>query len=302
MTPAVAVVTDSTACLSPELTASGGIRVVPLRVVLGGRAAGDDTAPGGGAPDRGAGRGSKTGLVPAVNITQVEAILRAGGRVGTASPSPDQFADAYAAAAAGGAEAVVSVHLSGRLSGTLNSASLAAASAPVPVHVVDSQSIGMGLGIAVLTAAAAAHAGAAAAAVAAAAASRAASLRSYFALDAPGYLLAGGRLEATPALPESALTVRPLLHISNGSIVLLEKARTQSGALHRLGQLAVEFAGDRPADLAVQYIGDAGRAADFAAQLARLIPGVRRTYLGAADAVICAHTGPGMLGVVVAPC
>src|SRR6266496_3110778 len=239
MTPAVAVVTDSTACLSPELTASGGIRAVPLRVVLGGRAAAEDTAPGGGAPDGGTGRGSKTGLVPAVNITQVEAILRAGGRVGTASPSPDQFADAYAAAAA---------------------------------------------------------------AVAAAAASRAASLRSYFALDAPGYLLAGGRLEATPALPESALTVRPLLHISNGSIVLLEKARTQSGALRRLGQLAVEFAGDRPADLAVQYIGDAGRAADFAAQLARLIPGVRRTYLGAADAVICAHTGPGMLGVVVAPC
>src|SRR6266536_857246 len=226
MTPAVAVVTDSTACLSPELTASGGIRAVPLRVVLGGRAAAEDTAPGGGAPDGGTGRGSKTGLVPAVNIIQVEAILRAGGRVGTASPSPDQFADGYAAAAA-------------------------------------------------------AHAGAAAAAVAAAAASRAASLRSYFALDAPGYLLAGGRLEATPALPESALTVRPLLHISNGSIVLLEKARTQSGALRRLGQLAVEFAGDRPADLAVQYIGDAGRAADFAAQLARLIPGVRRTYLGA---------------------
>jgi len=55
-------------------------------------------------------------------------------------------------------------------------------------------------------------------------------------------------------------------------------------------------------DLAVQYIGDAGRAADFAAQLAGLIPGVGRTYLGAADAAICAHTGPGMLGVVVAPC
>src|SRR6266540_2624927 len=94
MTPAVAVVTDSTACLSPELTASGGIRAVPLRVVLGGRAAAEDTAPGGGAPDCGTGRGSKTGLVPAVNIIQVEAILRAGGRVGTASPSPDQFADA----------------------------------------------------------------------------------------------------------------------------------------------------------------------------------------------------------------
>ncbi len=279
MTMAVAVVTDSTAGLSAELADAGGIYVVPLRVVLGDRAADEGAAA----------------------VAEVEAVLRAGGRVGTASPSPDQFAAAYAAAAAGGAKSIVSVHLSARLSGTLNSASLAAASAPVPVRLVDSQSIGMGLGIAVLTAAEAARAGTDAGAVAAAAAGRAARLRSIFALDAPDYLRASGRLEPTPALPESGLTARPLLYVRDGSIVLLEKARTSAGAIARLADLAAEFAADQPVDLAVQYQGDADRATAFADHLIRRIPGVRHSYVAAAGAVICAHTGPGMLGAVVAP-
>jgi DegV family protein with EDD domain len=363
---AVAVVTDSTACLSAELAAGGGIRIVPLRVVLGNRAADEATddndatdnvgaagepsasrkpgmagepgraarsrVPGGpaagpgvaGEPGRaaqsrvprgpvGVGDGGggaardpagcedRADLAAAITVADVEAVLRAGGRVGTASPSPVRFAAAYAAAAAAGAESIVSVHLSARLSGTLNSASLAAATAPVPVRVVDSQSIGMGLGLAVLAAAAAAQAGRDADAVAAAAAGRAARLRSIFALDTPGYLQAGGRLERTPALPSSGLTTRPLLHIRDGRIVLLEKARTPAGAIGRLEQLAAEFAADQPVDLAVQYLGEAGRATAFAGRLAERIPGVRHIYLAAAGAVICAHTGPGMLGVVVAP-
>jgi DegV family protein with EDD domain len=297
MAPVVAVVTDSTACLSADLAAGVGVRIVGLRVVLGGRAADEDLA--GSAP--GGASGADRDQPAAVTVAQVEAVLRAGGRVGTASPAPERFAAAYAAAAAAGAEFIVSVHLSARLSGTLNSARLAAARAPVPVRVVDSRSIGMGLGIAVLTAAAAARAGADIGAVAAAAASRAARLRSIFALDTPGYLQAGGRLEPSPALPASGLTARPLLHIRDGRIAALEKARTLAGAIARLEQLAAEFAADQPVDLAVQYAGEASRGAALAGRLAGRIPGVRRTYLAAAGPVICAHTGPGMLGVVVAP-
>jgi DegV family protein with EDD domain len=285
MSAVVAVVTDSTACLSAELLAGSGIQVVPLRVVLAGRVTDE------GMPGRGA----------AVTVADVEQALRRGERAGTASPAPERFAAAYAAAAAGGAAAVVSVHLSARLSGTVSSASLAARSAPVPVRVVDSQSIGMGLGLAVLAAAAAAGAGQDADAVAAAAAGRAAGLRSFFALDTPVHLRAGGRLAASAALPDSALTARPLLHIRDGQIAALEKARTPSAAVRRLEQLAVEFAAGRPADLAVQYLTDAGRASALAGRLAEIVPGARRVYLAAAGAVICAHTGPGMIGVVVAP-
>ena len=293
----VAVVTDSTACLSSDLIASHHIRTVPLSVVVGDRRLDDD---------------------PAELSADLETGLRAGA-ARTASPAPERFAAAYAAAAAAGAEAIVSIHLSGRMSGTVGSARLAAAAASVPVRVIDSGSLGMGLGFAVLSAAEVARKGGSADQVAAAAARRSAGLRSFFTVDAPGHLQAGGRLGAGAgagagaapgpgsgagagsAGPGPGLTARPVLHISGGQLVQLEKVRTRSAAVRRLAELAVESAVAKPVDLAVQYLGEAGRASELAGRLAELIPGARNIYQVRADAVIGVHAGQGMLGVVVAP-
>jgi DegV family protein with EDD domain len=282
---AVAVVTDSTASLTADLAARHGIRVVALRVMADGVAADDG---------------------PAALSGAIGDQLRRGARLSTASPAPERFAGAYAAAAAAGAEAIVSVHLSAGLSGTVSSARLAAGRAAVPVRVVDSRSLGMGTGLAALTAAEAAAAGRPPEEVAAAASRRSARLRSFFVLDTLDYLHAGGRLD--PALaravsgPGPALTARPLLHVVDGKIVVLEKVRTPSAAARRLEEVAVAFAGAQPVDVAVQHLGHPERAAALAERLERLIPGARRRYLAEAGAVIMAHTGPGMLGVVVAPC
>jgi DegV family protein with EDD domain len=272
------VVTDSTAGLTADLAARYGIHVVPLRLVADGVTVDDG---------------------PAALSGAIAAELRRGARLGTAGPAPERFAAAYAAAAAAGARGVVSVHLSAELSGTVNSAGLAAAGAAVPVLVVDSRSLGMGLGFAALAAAEAAAAGLALEDVAAAASLRSARLRSLLALDSLDQLHAGGRLDVAGA--GSRLTARPLLQIVDGAIVLLEKVRTPSAAARRLEEAAVEFASGRPVDLAVQYLGHRERAAALAARLEQLIPGARRRYLAEAGAVIQAHTGPGMLGVVVAP-
>ena len=91
------------------------------------------------------------------------------------------------------------------------------------------------------------------------------------------------------------------MHILDGRIAQLEKVRTRSAALRRLTELAVESAAGQPVDLAVQYLGDAGRAAALAGRLAELVPGARGIYQARADAAIGIHTGQGMLGVVVAP-
>ena len=288
----MAVVTDSTACLPGELITSHRIRTVPLSVVIGDRRLDDD---------------------PAELPDGLETELRAGA-ARTASPAPERFAAAYAAAAAAGAEAIVSVHLSGRMSGTVGSARLAAADAAVPVRVVDSGSLGMGLGFAVLSAAEAAAAGGSVEQVAAASARRSAGLRSFFTVEAPDQLRAGGRLggagggaarvgagAGAGGRAAPALTARPLLHILDGQIAQLEKVRTRSAALRRLTELAVESAAGQPVDLAVQYLGDAGRAAALAGRLAELVPGARGIYQARADAAIGIHTGQGMLGVVVAP-
>ncbi len=274
------MVTDSSACLAPGLAGRSGLRVVPLRVVAGGVAADD-------------GPGALSGAI--------EEELRRGARLGTASPAPERFEAVYAAAAAAGAEAIASVHLSAGLSGTVNSAAVAAAAAAVPVRVVDSRSLGMGLGIAALAAAEAAAAGHALEEVAAAASRRAARLRSFFVLDTLDRLHAGGRLDSASVRAGSGLTARPLLHVVDRKIAVLEKVRTPSAAVRRLEELAVEVAGGQPVDLAVQHLGHPERAAALAERLGRLIPGARRRYLAEAGAVILVHTGPGMLGVVVAP-
>jgi DegV family protein with EDD domain len=283
MTASIAIVTDSTACLPGDLAARYQISTVPLGVVIGGTRFDDDAA---GLPGR------------------VEAEIRSGAAVTTASPGPERFTAAYAAAAAAAA-GIVSVHLSGSVSGTVDAARLAAAAATVPVRVVDSRSLGAGLGFAVLAAAQAARGGASIDDTAAAAAGRAAGLRSFFAVATADRLLAGGRLGAPGpgwmAAPQPALTARPLLHISGGRIELLEKTRTRSAAIRRLAELAAEAAAGEPADLAVQFLGDAGPAAALAGQLAEVVPGHRGVCLVRGDAVIAAHTGTGMLGVVVAP-
>jgi len=294
---AVAVVTDSTACLPAELAARYHIRTVPLSVVVGDRRLDDDPAalPGG-----------------------IETELGRGAAVRTASPAPERFAAAYAAAAAARAEAIVSIHLSARMSGTVGSASLAAAAASVPVQVIDSGSLGMGLGFAVLSAAEVACAGGSAEQVAAAAGRRSARLRSFFTVETPDRLRAGGRLGSSSGGGSSGagssssrgagaggagpgLTARPLLHVLDGQIAQLEKVRTRSAALRRLTELAIESAAGQPVDLAVQYLGQPDRAAALAGRLAELVPGAREIYQARADAVIGLHTGLGMLGVVVAP-
>ncbi|WP_291798975.1 DegV family protein, partial [Cellulomonas sp.] len=115
--PRVAVVTDSTASMPEGAAERWGVVVVPLQVVVGGE------------------RHLEGWDLPPAELT---AALTHGVRVTTSQPAPAAFAEAYARAAASGAREIVSVHLSGELSGTVRAAQLAALAVPVPVHVIDS--------------------------------------------------------------------------------------------------------------------------------------------------------------------
>jgi fatty acid-binding protein DegV len=82
---------------------------------------------------------------------------------------------------------------------------------------------------------------------------------------------------------------------------VLERVRTRSAAQRRLEELAVAAAAGQRVDVAVQHLDRAEDAAALAGRLEQLIPGVRHRSLADAGHVILAHTGPGLLGVVVAP-
>ncbi len=273
----VAVVTDSTSYLPTELV--GGAVVVPLRVSIGDREG-----------------------VEGVDVTpaQVTKALRNRIQVTTSRPAPAQFVAAYRAALDAGATSVVSVHLAAALSGTWESARLAAEDFPFgTVRVVDSGSTGMALGFAVLAASAAAAAGATASQVQDAAIAAIDRTTSTFYVDNLDYLRRGGRIGAATALLGTSLAVKPLLHMVNGHIALAEKVRTSSKALVRLAQRTIDAAGGGPADVAVQHLDAGPRALELADRLRADMPLLGELYTSEVGAVVGAHLGPGMVATVV---
>ncbi|GAC1324836.1 MAG: DegV family protein [Mycobacteriales bacterium] len=274
----VAVVTDSTAYLPVGLAQRYGVSVVPVHVVLDGKA-GDEGVD--------------------VSPADVAAALQRRASVTTSRPSPAEFATAYAAARAAGAGAVVSVHLSGSMSGTVASARAAAADAAYDVQVVDSRTLCMGLGFAVLAAASAAASGASAEKVAQVAAVTAAGTRTLFYVSTLDHLRRGGRIGAASALLGTALAVKPLLHVAAGEVALLERVRTATRAMARLEELAVEAAAGQAVDLAVHHLAAGEAAAALTQRLRAAVPSARSLYLSEVGAVVGAHTGPGLLGIVV---
>ena len=278
------LVTDSTASLPPELAGERGIVVVPLQVVIG--ATSYDEGADGATPEL------------------VAEALREFRPVSTSRPAPASMLEAYERAAAAGATSIVSVHLSGDMSGTFESAQLAARDAPIPVVAVDSRQVGISTGFAVLAAADVLAAGGGPEEAAVAAQARAAATTSLFYVDTLEYLRRGGRIGAAAALLGGALAVKPLLTITDGRVATLEKVRTSGRALSRLEELAVTAADGHQVDVGVAHLASADRAGQLADRLAERLAdnlGGREIHCGEVGAVLGAHVGPGMVAVCVAP-
>ncbi|MET7397696.1 DegV family protein [Dactylosporangium sp. NPDC005572] len=276
--PAVAVVTDSTAYLPPDL--AGNLTVVPLAVVVNG-VTGLDT-------------------VDIDAATVADALNARRVAVTTSRPSPEAFSEVYRDLLDGGASSVLSVHLSARLSGTFDAAVLAASAFDGRVEVIDTQSTGMGLGFPAVAAASAAAAGGTLAEVREAALAAVGRTTTLFYVDTLEFLRRGGRIGAAAALLGTALSVKPILHTTDQGVVVREKVRTASRALARLVDIAAESAGPSEVDVAVHHLAAPDRADALLTTLKERLGGqLRAAYLTEVGAVVGAHVGPGMVAVVV---
>ena len=281
----VAIVTDTTAYLPESVVSERGITVVPLHVVVAGQEFSEGVD---------------------ISTAEVAKALRAYKPVSTSRPSPSAFLAAYEAAAAGGATAVVSIHISGEMSSTVQSAHLAAQHSPVPVTVVDSRSLGMAMGYAVLSACDAAAAGASAEDVAAQALARCSASTVVFYVDTLEHLRRGGRIGSASAFLGSALAIKPILSLKDGHISALEKVRTSARALARLEELAVTAAEQAPedadgVDISVHHLDSAARADDLADRLEERVGNAHEVRVVELGAVVGAHVGPGTIAVAVSP-
>lgn len=289
----VAVVTDSTSSLNPSAVERGDIVIVPLQVVIDG-------------VSRPESLGCAALDAAVATPGEVAQALRAGRSVTTSRPSPDAFLTAYRRLAEAGFDAVVSAHLSRAVSGTVDAAVVAAPDAPVPVTVVDTGTVAMATGFAVLAGAETARAGASADQVAEAVERRAQASTTYFCVTDLEYLRRGGRIGAAAALVGSALAVKPLLTVENGSIRPFERVRTTARAHARLAELALtslaRSAGGHPGvDLAVHHLDDRPAAEHLVEQLRGRVSVPGDVVIAELSAVLGVHVGPGTVGVVIAP-
>ena len=277
----IGIVTDSTSSLSPDDAEREGIVVVPLQVIIGADVftEGED-----------------------VTSDMIAEALAGFVPVSTSRPAPDEFLAVYERLAAEGAASIVSVHLSSRMSGTLDSARLAAEQASVPVTCIDSTQVGVATGFAAGRAAQARDAGADVVGVAEAARSAGETSTTLLYVDTLEYLKRGGRVGSAAALIGSALAVKPILTITDGVVVPLERVRTQAKALTRLEAMAVEKAGACADgfDIGVQHLASLATATAVAERLATAL-GRDTIPVDEVGAAIGAHVGPGMISVTITP-
>lgn len=282
------VVTDSTAYLPPGIAEGLPIDVVPLHVIMG-EHQGED----------------------GIDVTPADVVDRLRDKsvtVTTSRPTPEQFVERYRSLLADGYERIISVHISSELSGTWDAARLAAVQCNSDageqiVRVVDSRVTAMALGFPVLVAARKAHAGASHDEVYDAAVRSLEDTSNFFYVDTLEYLRRGGRIGAAAAWLGTALAVKPILHISDGRIVPLEKVRTANKAIARMKTLAVSAANAIDGDvlIGVHHLDAEERAETLRADLEQEIPAAAEIVVSEVGAVLGAHVGPGMLAVVVVP-
>ena len=272
---AVKIVTDSSCDLPAELAERSGIAIVPLSIRFGDEEFVDrrDLTPG-----QFWDRCAQSPVLPE-----------------TAAPAPGAFEEAFRTAAESGAQGVVCITISTKLSATGQSAQTAARAVAdtVPVRLVDSRSATLGLGMIVLHAARVAAQGGDVDAVAAAAEDAAGRTHVFGTLDTLENLKKGGRIGGAQALLGSLLSIKPVIEVRDGVVEPGPKQRTRSRALRYLADKVA--AQSNIEQLAVMH-GAAPDLGDLLDLLASHFPR-DQIVVGDIGPVIGAHTGPRTIGV-----
>jgi len=276
----IAVLSDSSAYLPPELVEQYGIRVIPLTILWG-----------------------SDSILDGVEITPDEFLKRLVNdpdHPTTTQPNPEDFTAMYETLA-DEYDAIVAPLISDELSGTINSAQSALSEFDrVPVRVIDSRSTSMGLGFATLAAARAAADGMTLDEVEHAARSAAAASRVMFVVETLEYLHRGGRIGGASKFFGTALSLKPLLHLNEGRVDALEKIRTKKKAVDRLLEIATQFADGRPVRASVIHAGAEEEATALKNRVSDHFDCLE-LHIAAISPAISVHTGQGAVGLALCP-
>lgn len=277
----IAIVTDSTADIPQELAHSIGITVIPLTVNFGMQQYRDGID---------------------IKSDQFYRMLASANPLPTTSqPSPAEFQELYERLLQDH-DAVISIHLSAGLSGTLSSASAAQEMVQGEVHLVDSRSISLGIGALVAEALELVKQDLAAAEIAEHLLAARDQIEVLFTLDTLEYLHKGGRIGRVQAVMGSLLNIKPIVRVVDGIYVTAGKARRQEQALKTMAELFSSLANGRQVKRIAVAHGAALEAAQTLAKLLEQTFGRKIDLLTQVGPVIGVHTGPGTIGACVTYC
>jgi len=274
----VAIFTDSASDLDPELAAADGIDIIPLMVSFG-----EDTY--------------KAGVELSTEAFWDRMVAPDAPFPKTAASSPGDFKDAYERAFERGAEAIVSIHVAGTLSGTIKSAQIARDMLPDrEIHVVDSLGASMAEGILAGMALEMAAADRPAGEIAETLEGRAPDMRMYVAVETLEYLKKGGRISGAQAAIGGLLSVKPIIRVNAGVVDTVDRVRTRGKARERLIELICE----RPVErLAILHTISPDVEAFRDEVVARAGLDAADVSINLVGASVGPHLGPGCVGAAV---
>jgi DegV family protein with EDD domain len=275
----IAIFTDSASDLDPAVAAAEGISVVPLLVNFGSET-------------------FRAGVDLSTEQFWERMTAPDAPWPTTAASSPGEFKDAYENAFAAGAEAIVSIHVAGTLSGTIKSAQIARDMLPDrEIHVVDSLGASMAEGVLAELGVKLAAEGRPAAEIAEILESRAPDMRMYVMLETLDYLRRGGRISGARAAIGTLLSVKPIIAVKDGVVDTADRVRTRAKARERLVELICE----RPIErLAILHTMSPDVEAFRELVISRSVglddDGVSINLVGAS---VGPHIGPGAVGAAI---
>jgi len=277
----LAIITDSTCDLPADELRDLNIRRVPLYVHFKGEVYKDWLE---------------------INPKDIVAGVRAGAAIpSTSQPSPQDFINAFEAAVTQGATEILCVTISSKLSGTYQSATVAAEEVSVPVHVFDSQAASLGIAMMVKKAAAMLDQSAETDAILGELERIRAQAMLRFTVGTLDYLKKNGRIGGANALLGSLLNIKPILAVVEGRVEPVGRVRGGKKALQTMVTDLKELAKQGTPVVHFLHIQDAPAAETLRQEVRN--SGVSFTDAGSYEigAVIATHVGPGTYGFYAYP-
>ena len=275
---AIKVVTDSTSDLPADVAESLGIEVVPLNIHFGSDVYKD-----------------RVNLMPDAFYDK---LINGDVLPTTSQPSVGEFIDVYERLGSD-ADGIVSVHISEKLSGTMNSARLASqqANADCPIEVVDTFQVSMGVGICAMEAAEVANSGGNMNQVILAARNAVTRSQCFFMLETLEFLQKGGRIGKAQALIGNLLKIRPMLILQEGEVHPLGRERTRRKGISKLVDTVEELA--PISGLAVMYSTGPNEAQILVQNVSKFMIEGREPMMLQIGPVIGTYAGPDTLGIAL---